>query len=270
VEAAILYGAPTLHGIRTGLVLDRALNLDPLEDPLPALVLPALLGTAGFAAAWWVDHPQPLAAGRAFTLGGGMIVGTLGSVGLHLLRYRQHPRFGSPLVSPVAWLGTSLGMGVGLVLAATLRPDPGSATMVTTVAVAGALGGVFLCGAVGCGNDVGLWLLSGEALGLALGFGATAWLRPSEALVRWGDLAGIAGMVPGLLALACGPPRARRLEGGWSEVYALSLAGMVGLGLGAMALAGALLPAPRRPTAGALPWVQPLPGGMLATWGWQG
>ncbi|MBI5514651.1 MAG: hypothetical protein HY909_12825 [Deltaproteobacteria bacterium] len=271
VEAAILYGAPTLHGVRTGLVLDRALGLDPMDDPVPALVLPLLLGGAGFAAAWWADHPRPLAAGRAFTMGGGMIVGTLGAVGFHLLRHRQHPSAGSPLAAPVAWLGTSLGLGAGLVLAATLRPDPGSATMVTTVAVAGAVGGVFLCGAVGCGEDAGVWLLTGEALGLALGFAATAWLRPSEALVRWGDLAGIAGMVPGLVALAFGPSRARRLEGGWSEVYALSLGAMVTLGIGAMALSGALLTAPRRPLAGATPWVQPLPGGgMLATVAWSG
>lgn len=268
-EALTFYAALGLYGARTGAMINEVAGIRLNRDPAEWFVLPTLFGGAGIAIALAVDRPHHIRRGRGFAIAAGL---TLGQVSLSALGYfrgeRHRPR-GDPFSSPLLWLGATVGLTTGMLVGELLDPTEGSGTFVVAFGVGGALSGAALCGIAGCGHDLGLWVFGGEVALTAGALAGIALVHPNEVEVRWAVLGALVGALPGSVMLALGPSEAFDFNGRNAAGYALSVGGLLGVGVTSLALARAfglgrsVNRDPRPSTAWVLPTVSAGPGSMM-------
>lgn len=239
IEGLTFYLAMGAYGARTGAMVNHLAGIQLSDDAVVWSVLPVLGAGTGVALAWALDHPRRIRRGRGFSLAAGMTFGQLTATSIGYLRGRSHQPPGDPFSSPFVWFGASAGLSLGLIAGELIDPTAGSATFTVAFGVGGILSGAALCGIVGCGNDLGYYVIGGE---LALAGGAIAaisLLHPTDAEVRWAVLGALAGALPGALVLGLGDWRAFDFHGDNQLGYALTVGGLLGAGVTSLALARA-------------------------------
>lgn len=227
------------YGLRLGSMINWWAGRRPDDgDFATYAILPSTLAVVGVTGALLADHYHPLRRGRALALGAGTVVGYLGSLSLTMwLRNEATPSV-ETIAGPTTFVGTTAGLVAGVLVGHLTDARPGEGLYVATGTVGGTLLGVFLCGALRCGTDLGAWAFAGEMVGLGATLATRALLRPTAREMRLVAVGAIGGALPAVSVITAHWAR----DGGitndaWARASGLAVGGILIGGVAGYAIA---------------------------------
>jgi len=205
-EAFSLYSSLLFYGLGTGVYVDV---MAEISDIRAAVWVPILLGGGGIAAAYFLDHPRPLRAGRGYGMSTGLNLGVAAGIALGLeledrgafrcsydsVTFREDcPTFGEGRgIATTVWLTSTAGLAAGYLIAAQVQPSAASIGFVNATGLYGGALGLMTMFMFEARDGYGLGWLVGEGMGIGLGALLASTLRPTESQTRWSSLGVLGG-----------------------------------------------------------------------------
>lgn len=196
-EQLLLLLTATTYAFRTGTALNQLAGVHTFQssDPLD-WVMPISLAVAAPVATFFIERRFRLRRGRALTAGVGAATGYFLALNISTLVRGESFPSGETLAGLPTWIGTTAGLGAGILIGHLTDSTPAAALYAGTGSLGGLLLGLVSCGVIDCGDRFGAVTLGAQLAGLTLALTTYSVLRPTQRELRWLPVGAVVGLLP--------------------------------------------------------------------------